>query len=92
MISREEGDKLRAEREAHLKEAEAAMNEAELEQVKTALARAEAREALRPLLNFDERERRLIRNCRDYAHNDPAGLPGHNLMLIINKMAEALGI
>ena len=41
---------------------------------------------------FDERERRLIRNCIDYECNDPAGLPGHNIMIIVAKMAELLGI
>lgn len=41
---------------------------------------------------FDERERRLIANCRDYGRNDPAGLPGHNLMLIVAKMAEILDV
>ncbi len=35
---------------------------------------------------FDERELRLIDNCTLYATNDPAGLPGHKLMLIINKL------
>lgn len=39
---------------------------------------------------FDERQRRLIKNCSIYAENDPAGLPGHNLMLIIAKMASIL--
>lgn len=39
---------------------------------------------------FDERQRRLIANCCVYADNDPAGLPGHNLMLIIAQMAEML--
>lgn len=39
---------------------------------------------------LDERQRRLIANCRDYALNDPAGVPGHNLMLIIAQMAEML--
>lgn len=40
---------------------------------------------------FSERERRLINNCHEYAFNDPAGLPGHNLMLIIYKLDMALG-
>lgn len=39
---------------------------------------------------FDEREKRLIYNCVDYARRDPAGLPGHNLMLIVEKMAKLL--
>jgi hypothetical protein len=34
---------------------------------------------------FDEREEKLIKNCVTYAENNPAGLPGHNLMLIIAK-------
>lgn len=40
--------------------------------------------------HFEEREWRLITNCRVYADNDPAGLPGHNLMLIVSKMADLL--
>ena len=32
---------------------------------------------------FDERQRRLIDNCQEYAAGDPAGLPGHKLMLIV---------
>lgn len=41
---------------------------------------------------FDEREWRLVGNCRVYAKNDPAGLPGHNLMLIVAKMADLLDV
>jgi hypothetical protein len=40
--------------------------------------------------DFDERQQRLIRNCRVYAHSDPAGLPGHQLQLIISKLADLL--
>ena len=32
---------------------------------------------------FTERELRVIANARNYAENDRAGLPGHNLLLII---------
>ncbi len=39
---------------------------------------------------FDERQQRLIKNCEDYEANDPAGVPGHNLMLIIAKMSLML--
>ena len=39
---------------------------------------------------FTERELRLIANARTYAENDPAGLPGHNLLLIIARLSEAL--
>jgi hypothetical protein len=42
------------------------------------------------LAEFDERERRLIDNCRTYAANDPAGMPGHGLALIIARMADLL--
>ncbi len=35
---------------------------------------------------FSERERNLIANCITYADNKPAGLPGHNLMVIIEKL------
>jgi hypothetical protein len=41
-------------------------------------------------VGFDERQRRLIANCRAYAKNDPAGLPAHNLMVIIAQMASLL--
>lgn len=41
---------------------------------------------------FSKREIRLIRNCRAHSANDPAGLPGHNLILIIAKMADMLEI
>jgi hypothetical protein len=40
--------------------------------------------------HFDERQWRLIGNCRLYAECDPAGLPGHQLMLIVAKMADLL--
>ena len=39
---------------------------------------------------FDERQLRLVANCRNYAKNDPAGVPGHNLMILIAKMAKLL--
>lgn len=35
---------------------------------------------------LDERELRLILNCMDYAKNDPAGFPGHVLILILAKV------
>lgn len=44
------------------------------------------------LEHFSERELRLIENCRNYADNDPAGLPGHNLMIIVAKLADMVGI
>ncbi len=39
---------------------------------------------------FSKREVRLIENCRVYAANDPAGVPGHNLMIIIAKLSTLL--
>ncbi len=39
---------------------------------------------------FNERELRLISNCQNYAMEDPAGLPGHNLMIIIDKFCKEL--
>lgn len=41
---------------------------------------------------LDDRERRLVQNCLDYAARDPAGLPGHNLILIIDKLARMLDV
>ena len=35
---------------------------------------------------FDLRQLRLLRNALDYARSDAAGLPGHQLMLIISKL------
>ena len=35
---------------------------------------------------FSDRERLLISNCIVYTDNQPAGLPGHNLMVIIEKL------
>lgn len=40
--------------------------------------------------HFDERQQRLIKNCCAYSQGDPAGLPGHNLMIIVSKMALLL--
>lgn len=39
---------------------------------------------------FTERELRLISNCQNYVMDDPAGLPGHNLMVIIDKFCKEL--
>ena len=39
---------------------------------------------------FTERELRLIANARNYAEHDPAGLPGHDLLLIIARLADTL--
>lgn len=37
-----------------------------------------------------DRQRKLVENCRQYARGDPAGLPGHTLMLTIARMADLL--
>ncbi len=39
---------------------------------------------------FDERQRALIHSCRQYATDGAPGLPGHQLMLIVAKMAALL--
>ena len=39
---------------------------------------------------FDDRQRKLIANCCTYTAHEPAGLPGHNLMVIIERMAAML--
>lgn len=40
---------------------------------------------------FTKRELRLISNCREYAFDDPAGLPGHNLMMLVDKLVRFHG-
>ena len=40
---------------------------------------------------FTQRELRLIRNCMEYADEDPAGLPGHNLMMLVSKLVHYFG-
>ena len=37
---------------------------------------------------FTERDAGLINNCQQYAHANPSGLPGHNLMMIISKLCD----
>lgn len=39
---------------------------------------------------FTDRENDLIKNCLTYSRGTPAGLPGHNLMVIITKMADLI--
>lgn len=45
-----------------------------------------------PGVVFTERELKLIWNSETYVHNDPAGLPGHNLMVIIDKFDQLVGM
>lgn len=42
--------------------------------------------------DYSEREIRLIRNCISYEEDDPAGLPGHNLMILIAKFTRSYPI
>jgi len=42
------------------------------------------------LRRLDERQQRLVANARLYSGNDPAGMPGHQLALIIAKLADML--
>ena len=39
---------------------------------------------------FADRQRGLINSCRQYATDGAPGLPGHQLMLIVAKMAALL--
>ena len=39
---------------------------------------------------FDEIQRGLICHCREHAQQQPASLPGYQLMVIIAKLAELL--
>lgn len=39
---------------------------------------------------FDERQQGLIHSCRQYVTDGAPGLPGHQLMLIVAKMAALL--
>ena len=39
---------------------------------------------------FDARQMLLIDNCNVYANGKPAGLPGHNIMIIVSKLHEML--
>lgn len=39
---------------------------------------------------FDDRQRGLINSCRQYVTDGAPGLPGHQLMLIVARMAALL--
>jgi len=41
---------------------------------------------------FTPREIRLILNCQTYEMDDPAGLPGHNLIVLVSKIEELVGM
>lgn len=42
---------------------------------------------LKKFMLFTDRDMRLIENCKSYAANDPAGLPGHNTNLIVARLS-----
>lgn len=44
------------------------------------------------LMNYTKRELQMILNCMMYAENEPAGLPGHNTMILTAKLALEAGI
>ncbi len=46
----------------------------------------QVKETLQPLGVFDERQMRLIANCLNYQHNDPAGLGCHQVNLLVSKL------
>ena len=63
----------------------------ELEELKERVLRHQlAQKEMGWLVAFDDRQRGLIGNCRTYTANQPSGLPGHNLMVIIERMAAML--
>ena len=39
---------------------------------------------------FTQRKLGLFRNARTYAENDPAGLPNHDLLMLVARLSEAL--
>lgn len=43
-------------------------------------------------VQFDERQRGLIHSCQQYVIDGAPGLPGHQLMLIVAKMATLLDL
>ena len=42
------------------------------------------------LESFDDRQMGLVHSCRQYVTDGAPGLPGHQLMLIVAKMAALL--
>lgn len=50
-------------------------------------------EQLRPEVTLDVREHAAVRFCRDYATNHAAAaVPGHSLIMLVAKLAQAIGI
>ncbi len=50
------------------------------------------KDSINKLINtlFNERERRLLDNCNEYEMGDPAGLPGHSLIIMVARLHTAL--
>jgi hypothetical protein len=48
--------------------------------------RGNVKETLDPLALFTSRQIRLVANCINQAQNDPAGMPAHNLIVLIDKL------
>ncbi len=44
------------------------------------------------LESFDDRQIGLVNSCRQYVADGAPGLPGHQLMLIVAKMAAILDV
>lgn len=43
------------------------------------------------IIHLDEREKKLLKACEDYANNHAeSGLPGHSLMMLVSKLASIL--
>lgn len=45
-------------------------------------------EELKKKIEFTDRELDLIDNCKVYANNKPAGMPGHNLAILVAKLSQ----
>ena len=99
-VENDEGDELRIEKIARKASLEALEDVLEAvddstEQVDPNRYTPGDYEALRDMLfpkgwdqEFTSRQWGLIKNCRTYAENEPSGLPGHQLMLIVAIMAD----
>jgi hypothetical protein len=45
-------------------------------------------EELKEKIKFTDRELDLTDNCKVYANNNPAGMPGHNLAILVAKLSQ----
>lgn len=67
------------------------MTEIQADKVKAAVKAAVRELPAEAISVFTERDLRLIENCKSYAALDPAGLPGQDLLLIIDKLDVLVG-